>query len=867
MTSETRVHRRRQRWVKAQSGQSLVILAIGFVALLGFVGIVTDVSLLFVRYSTLRRAVDAAAVASAGQFRRIFDETNNGIAEGEAESVANLNFAARQFIEFYGLNPSQVLVETCRAQGVEQRQIPPASGNFRPFDRAGNALYLYNASGVKTGDNPAADAALREQYEQLCTPDELKLVRVTAQIESPTVFLRLLGYPTITLTESAISQTAVIDVVMIIDVSESMLNETTYEQWETVNQGVRYLPQVVPQGDPRWTDIIDSTQATLDGLYPPSVIIPASGPAADDVQPRAECRVRAYPYSVYGGYRPYESLRMEYQNYLTGVGSSLDAYFPVGQGLGGSAAPRYSGFVPQYNFYGCCNDPDGNFRFDDAICQPFRSARDAAEGFLERLDFLRGDRIAYVTFDRRAYIVDPDGTGIQNPMIETERNLVTGSAATSRRGAWETLRDVIGVRGEPSFYTDGDPSTDADNDGYWDGFRNAGGRVTWTDLNNTQIGDLLDNPVAGNCPFQMAFMDLAYSNATLSPAGLPRTTTLLSDISSVPAWYSGFADQTLRRTKSYEFHASCAGTNIGGGLQAGSAALYQYGRREGAVWIMVMLSDGAAGASNIMARTNATGNLVLAQAANPYFVNASGYFEPQAGEYGGFGLCPYGDSTNPSSLITRTAFPRCGDTRAETRNFCGDFQGNPDLRAINATPNCNADFYDVDDYARDWADWIGLADLPGSATGTGTGRVGDQQLPTVFTIAFGLTYANPPATSGCSGADDCLRQGNVEDGLGEELLRYIADVGDNFRIDDDYQQRIMANRLPNPVTADPAHPNYTVRGPCEMPLSAPGVPPRGQYAPLTPELDCGNYFNAPDGARLQDVFNQIAARMFTRLSQ
>lgn len=35
-----------------QSGQALVILALGFIGLLGFVGIVTDVSLLLVRYST-----------------------------------------------------------------------------------------------------------------------------------------------------------------------------------------------------------------------------------------------------------------------------------------------------------------------------------------------------------------------------------------------------------------------------------------------------------------------------------------------------------------------------------------------------------------------------------------------------------------------------------------------------------------------------------------------------------------------------------------------------------------------------------------------------------------------------------------------
>ncbi len=114
---------------RGQTGQSLVILAVGFLALLGFVGIVTDVSVLFIRYSTMRRAVDAAAIAAASQMRRVVDPTpNNGIADDEAISVANLNLAARQFIEVYGLNPKNVLVETCRAQNVAR----DSAGN--PYD-------------------------------------------------------------------------------------------------------------------------------------------------------------------------------------------------------------------------------------------------------------------------------------------------------------------------------------------------------------------------------------------------------------------------------------------------------------------------------------------------------------------------------------------------------------------------------------------------------------------------------------------------------------------------------------------------------------------------------------------------------------
>ncbi|MFZ4816658.1 MAG: hypothetical protein ACOYL5_19135, partial [Phototrophicaceae bacterium] len=126
----------------------------------------------------------------------------------------------------------------------------------------------------------------------------------------------------------------------------------------------------------------------------------------------------------------------------------------------------------------------------------------------------------------------------------------------------------------------------------------------------------------------------------------------------------------------------------------------------------------------------------------------------------------------------------------------------------------------------DWADYVSLA---------GDVRP-DVQLPTIFTIAFGLDYAVLPDTT-----PDCdvyaatysssinYTSGNgareAELCLGVGLMRYIADVGDNNRIDGDY---------PTPAQGDE---NY------------------------------GNYFNAPDGPELDDVFDEIARKLFTRISR
>jgi len=94
-------------------------------------------------------------------------------------------------------------------------------------------------------------------------------------------------------------------------------------------------------------------------------------------------------------------------------------------------------------------------------------------------------------------------------------------------------------------------------------------------------------------------------------------------------------------------------------------------------------------------------------------------------------------------------------------------------------PDCQ-DTYDVDDYARDWADWIGLSNLQGKPN-----NGADQLVPSIFTIGFGLRFGyddagNPIAR--CTATDyDCLRgvspanQSYVQDYLGEELLNLCTE--------------------------------------------------------------------------------------------
>ena len=125
------------------------------------------------------------------------------------------------------------------------------------------------------------------------------------------------------------------------------------------------------------------------------------------IQP--SCRVAYFPFS-----RNFV-ISQDIQNLYSSIGHPFNVP-PAGDGL-----RRWTGFVPNYNFYRCCNDPNADGLFHDLICQPFRQARDATEKFIKRIDFLRGDRVAFVTFDRQAFLLNREiEPGVYSHMIDNE---------------------------------------------------------------------------------------------------------------------------------------------------------------------------------------------------------------------------------------------------------------------------------------------------------------------------------------------------------------------------------------------------------------------------------------------------------------
>jgi Flp pilus assembly protein TadG len=156
-----------QRW--KTSGQALILIVITFFGLLLFLGLMVDLGQIFLAKGYLRRAADAASLAAAAQFRE-----NRGIIEMQnaAYEAANMN----------GIAPGIVDVQTCDTTGKTDPVLCAKSNGNMPR----------------------------------------KLVRVTIVLDYPMTFLSLLDIYTVQLTEVSISEAASMDVVLVIDTSESM---------------------------------------------------------------------------------------------------------------------------------------------------------------------------------------------------------------------------------------------------------------------------------------------------------------------------------------------------------------------------------------------------------------------------------------------------------------------------------------------------------------------------------------------------------------------------------------------------------------------------------------------------------------------
>ncbi|MEI8132173.1 MAG: pilus assembly protein TadG-related protein [Leptolinea sp.] len=182
----------------SNSGQIIVIFAMALIALLAITGLAIDSGSMYVTYAQLRRAVDAAAVAAANDYKA---EMCVGTGCIVYPPKARMTLAATEVMKLHGLSESSLnlQVEVCDQYSSGNREV-------------------------------ALETRLEEFYN-LC-PDTTtamarKLVWVEATQTAPLYFLSLFRNEwSIPLKAHSISEAAPIDLVIVIDTSESMASET-----------------------------------------------------------------------------------------------------------------------------------------------------------------------------------------------------------------------------------------------------------------------------------------------------------------------------------------------------------------------------------------------------------------------------------------------------------------------------------------------------------------------------------------------------------------------------------------------------------------------------------------------------------------
>ena len=185
---------------RLQRGQSLVIFAFAMIGLIAAVGLAVDAGSMYVRYGQLKRAIDAAAITAANEFKT-------------GQSLDKLYQAAEEVIKMHEIDMGAVDLEVYICDAYTQDLVEPYSGD---------------------------SDGTRDRYLQTVEPDfydrcpntesglvaPRKLVWVEATQVAPLYFMSVLGFTDVPLRAHSITEAAPVDLVIVIDVSESMGSDT-----------------------------------------------------------------------------------------------------------------------------------------------------------------------------------------------------------------------------------------------------------------------------------------------------------------------------------------------------------------------------------------------------------------------------------------------------------------------------------------------------------------------------------------------------------------------------------------------------------------------------------------------------------------
>lgn len=243
---------------KLQRGQALILIALAFVGLAAFIGLAVDAGILYTNIGHLRRSVDAAALASANQFR-------------EGLTVAQLESSAKEFLDLNNLSSASAQVFVC-----EESIVP--GGPYSAYHDPTLCRCLNDS--LTFGDVGCDDSS---------ELDHRKLVRVRGVLPVTFAFLPIIGFDSVDVNAEAISETAALDLILAIDTSASMAYDLCSDgldndgDGETDDCNINDPPSVGPDGIPEndvarcvsagdcqpFEDVRDAAQFLINRMYFP----------------------------------------------------------------------------------------------------------------------------------------------------------------------------------------------------------------------------------------------------------------------------------------------------------------------------------------------------------------------------------------------------------------------------------------------------------------------------------------------------------------------------------------------------------------------------------------------------------------------